>query len=242
MATPLILVTLLNKEFPIDLKAGQVLHLKLARVENPHSAIWNVDAEDVTPEPGAEIGYCCSVCGIVGPAEPDGSLPKEWSRRKLEDGRVVFVCDKDCLENVPFCRVCGCTERNACMTALGTCHWVEKDLCSACAGKRAFEEFPEKYLEAVTKGLGAPISELATEFAPLPESEMEGLYHLGSSICAMAICAPDDMPREKIEEICNRHSPTGISSRWKISDEPEAKPNPRPCPSSKMRQHWGLTC
>lgn len=30
------------------------------------------------------------------------------------------------------CRVCGCTERNACP---GGCHWVEWDLCSECAGK-----------------------------------------------------------------------------------------------------------
>jgi len=34
------------------------------------------------------------------------------------------------------CRVCGCTDTNACVTGSGEpCHWVEKDLCSACAGK-----------------------------------------------------------------------------------------------------------
>lgn len=31
------------------------------------------------------------------------------------------------------CRVCGCTESQACMTENGTCIWVEPDLCSACA-------------------------------------------------------------------------------------------------------------
>lgn len=30
----------------------------------------------------------------------------------------------------PFCRVCGCTDHNACD---GGCHWVEEDLCSSCA-------------------------------------------------------------------------------------------------------------
>lgn len=30
----------------------------------------------------------------------------------------------------PVCRVCGCTEDNACP---GGCYWVEPDLCSACA-------------------------------------------------------------------------------------------------------------
>ena len=32
----------------------------------------------------------------------------------------------------PACRVCGCTEDNACE---GGCTWVEEDLCSACVGK-----------------------------------------------------------------------------------------------------------
>jgi hypothetical protein len=30
------------------------------------------------------------------------------------------------------CRECGCTELNACLTILGPCWWVEKDLCCAC--------------------------------------------------------------------------------------------------------------
>ncbi len=31
------------------------------------------------------------------------------------------------------CRVCGCTEDNACEMESGEpCHWVEPDLCSAC--------------------------------------------------------------------------------------------------------------
>jgi len=30
------------------------------------------------------------------------------------------------------CRVCGCSEFNACP---GGCSWVDKDLCSACVGK-----------------------------------------------------------------------------------------------------------
>ena len=33
------------------------------------------------------------------------------------------------------CRVCGCVDLRACVTAAGPCYWVEPDLCSACAGK-----------------------------------------------------------------------------------------------------------
>lgn len=34
----------------------------------------------------------------------------------------------------PVCRVCGCDESHACVTNGVPCHWVEEDLCSACAG------------------------------------------------------------------------------------------------------------
>lgn len=33
---------------------------------------------------------------------------------------------------IPECRICGCTNQRACE---GGCHWIEPDLCSACAGK-----------------------------------------------------------------------------------------------------------
>jgi len=34
------------------------------------------------------------------------------------------------------CRVCGCTDDNACINEYGEpCHWVETDLCSNCSGK-----------------------------------------------------------------------------------------------------------
>jgi len=37
--------------------------------------------------------------------------------------------------NVRRCRVCGCTEDNACMTPDGPCCWAEEDLCSSCAAE-----------------------------------------------------------------------------------------------------------
>lgn len=30
------------------------------------------------------------------------------------------------------CRICGCTDDQACVTEAGPCHWVGADLCSAC--------------------------------------------------------------------------------------------------------------
>jgi len=31
------------------------------------------------------------------------------------------------------CRICGCDDNHACVTKEGPCHWVKKDLCSACS-------------------------------------------------------------------------------------------------------------
>jgi hypothetical protein len=38
-------------------------------------------------------------------------------------------------EDVRRCRVCGCTDNNACLTLGQPCRWFEPDLCSACLGK-----------------------------------------------------------------------------------------------------------
>jgi hypothetical protein len=43
-------------------------------------------------------------------------------------------------DDVPTCRVCGCTDYTACQEYRGLgdpvpCHWVADDLCSACEGK-----------------------------------------------------------------------------------------------------------
>jgi hypothetical protein len=35
-------------------------------------------------------------------------------------------------ENIQRCRVCGCTNLNACP---GGCYWIKEDLCSVCAGR-----------------------------------------------------------------------------------------------------------
>lgn len=44
--------------------------------------------------------------------------------------------DESVFDPPSACRVCGCTEHNACrMEDDGPCWWVEDDLCSACAPK-----------------------------------------------------------------------------------------------------------
>jgi len=60
------------------------------------------------------------------------------------------------------CRVCRCTQNNACVTADGsTCYWVEVDLCSACAllrdRCRAFLAMQQR--RAITR-TGDPVQDL----------------------------------------------------------------------------------
>lgn len=57
-------------------------------------------------------------------------LARPWSLSTLElpDGGVTLVAVV--LGEVQRCRVCGCTDDQACP---GGCSWVEPDLCSRCA-------------------------------------------------------------------------------------------------------------
>jgi hypothetical protein len=59
--------------------------------------------------------------------EPD-ELYTSREEAEAELGNGVF--DK---ETEQKCRICGCTQNNACV---GGCYWVEKDLCSKCAQRK----------------------------------------------------------------------------------------------------------
>jgi activating signal cointegrator 1 len=53
--------------------------------------------------------------------------------------KIIPLRGRQGLFNVPdellrVCRVCGCSEFNACVTGGMPCHWIEEDLCSACEG------------------------------------------------------------------------------------------------------------
>ncbi|HUV53024.1 MAG TPA: hypothetical protein VMW64_08125 [Dehalococcoidia bacterium] len=116
-------------------KVGEVIHLKVTEIYMQFPGRWRLTAQDVTPLPGAEpTGYACAICGIIEEAKPDGSLPDGWVERKYEEGSC-FVCSDSVCQEQPMCRVCGCTNEHACETDEGPCHWVEDDLCSACAAK-----------------------------------------------------------------------------------------------------------
>ncbi|MDQ5821949.1 MAG: hypothetical protein M3540_10960 [Actinomycetota bacterium] len=63
-------------------------------------------------------------------------------------------------------------------------------------------------------------------------------------LCAMSVCAKNEVDRSDIEAHANREHPTGISSRWEITDEPfaDGTPNPTPCNQESSRSHYLLHC
>lgn len=66
-----------------------------------------------------------------------------------------------------------------------------------------------------------------------------GLVHLSA-------CAPTDLCEAEVEEEINYQHPTGISSRWKISDDEalfaSGAANGCPCEIDPTRRHWLLSC
>ncbi|WP_268626938.1 hypothetical protein [Paenibacillus alvei] len=62
---------------------------------------------------------------------------KSQSTQKIAELKTVKVLNEDQDEEeieVGVCKICGCTDDNACVTFGEPCHWIndEHDICSAC--------------------------------------------------------------------------------------------------------------
>lgn len=75
------------------------------------------------------------------------------------------------------CRVCGCTETNACE---GGCWWVEHDLCSACVQQRAIRKRWSPADDAFLRGNAAmPLDELAQALGCTASAVKNRIHNLG---------------------------------------------------------------
>lgn len=70
-----------------------------------------------------------------GRPEGGGDL-KEYERPPWQRWQE-YIAER--VSGEPVCRVCGCTQYNACP---GGCFWVEDDLCSRCAEAQISEALP----------------------------------------------------------------------------------------------------
>lgn len=62
------------------------------------------------------------------------------------------------------------------------------------------------------------------------------------SLVFWAICT--NLPQEEAIAYANRQGPTGISSRWALSEDkfPDDKDNPHDCPDNPSNKHYLLNC
>lgn len=69
------------------------------------------------------------------------------------------------------------------------------------------------------------------------------IYRIG--LCYASVCADSKMSGDEVADEMNKLSPTGISSRWDISEDKEFSdktPMPSPCHEDQDRTHWLLEC
>ena len=74
---------------------------------------------------------------------------------------------------------------------------------------------------------------------------MDTVIVYAAGLISMSVCAASTATREEIENAVNASHPTGISSRWQISDDTtfaSGEPMPAPCDQEPDRQHWLVSC
>ena len=77
------------------------------------------------------------------------------------------------------------------------------------------------------------------------QDDEDTVFCLAWGLCACSVCAPAAMQRDAVERAVNLQNPTGISSRWHISEDTHfatGETNPSPCQDVANRTHWLLSC
>lgn len=66
-----------------------------------------------------------------------------------------------------------------------------------------------------------------------------------SGLCFCAVCAPADMSIDELTQLVNIQNPTGISSRWQLSDTDvfaSGESMPAPCAQDDSKLHYLFEC
>jgi hypothetical protein len=109
----------LAKDFKRKMDEGQLVELPV-----PVGSSIIMSDEDCWEDIRVHLGYTSRRTGEMN------SISLGIFKNLLRDGHARPVSNQKC-------RVCGCTDDNACP---GSCWWVEPDLCSVCAEKMAAEQ------------------------------------------------------------------------------------------------------
>lgn len=157
LALRLLAFALLSEDAPLDLFGYDGIGARIrkaldlpADAETDSARIWEaitaVGRADLLPELLALIAADRVTAGNPYDDEPDPTvvaladacgiaLPEHWQPQAnaVRDADPAEADDEDDFGTPGVCRLCGCTEDHACETIAGPCHWLEPDLCSACA-------------------------------------------------------------------------------------------------------------
>lgn len=76
---------------------------------------------------------------------------------------------------------------------------------------------------------------------------MEQLIIYSKGLVSVSVCAVNELTPEQVEEMTNIEYPTGISSKWHISEDKTFKDgvSTNPCPCEEYptkRKHYLLNC
>jgi hypothetical protein len=76
------------------------------------------------------------------------------------------------------------------------------------------------------------------------EREKKRIDIYASGLCYSSVCADREMPLSEITEILNSENPTGINTRWELSDEDFrcGESNPCRCTEDDSRVHYLFSC
>lgn len=69
--------------------------------------------------------------------------------------------------------------------------------------------------------------------------------YAGGTLDVLSVCAPKEMPRERLVAAVNAGHPTGIESQWTVSEEDFRGGEPNPCPCNDEpddRLHYLMHC
>lgn len=100
-------------------------------------------------------------------------------------------------------------------------------------------------LENTLRRLLEAAEEIPVVTEPPPKDPDNEVWVYAAGIITCSVCAPGGMDRDVIERQVNHKVPTGIPSKWRITDETHFRTGetmPGDCPDAPGRKHWLLHC
>ena len=114
-----------------------------------------------------ELGWNPTICHCeIVPVKPEKPGKKKDKVAIIGNSKVEVPAGGEPVDVDKQCRLCGCTDDNACLEPETgeTCHWVEPDLCSACSAQvEASEEEMQSEVEPAADSLEHQIEETSVE-------------------------------------------------------------------------------